>query len=148
MGGAINKDVVVLVFVRLRQCNRAATSFGSLSYRNPHSCIRIMGFRRRRRRATKKLSQPCEQVFEKRHRKIMLFPAPKNNKIANRRLNDKRHHVTEPHHPLTPEATAQPSRNQKAKPTTLRRTSVQATALRHGEKPEKTSCTAEARRRI
>src|SRR5947199_6875702 len=35
----------------------------------------------------------------------------------------------------------------KAKPTTLRRTSGQATALRHGEKPEKTSCTAEARRR-
>ena len=35
--------------------------------------------------------------------------------------------------------TAQPSRNQKAKPTTE--------ALRHGEKPEKTSCTAEARRR-
>ena len=43
--------------------------------------------------------------------------------------------------------TAQPSRNQKAKPTTLRRTSGQATALRHGEKPEKTSCTAETRRR-
>src|SRR5205809_1021835 len=35
--------------------------------------------------------------------------------------------------------TAQPSRNQKAKPTTE--------ARRHGEKPEKTSCTAEARRR-
>src|SRR5437764_7091530 len=43
--------------------------------------------------------------------------------------------------------TAQPGRNQKTKPTTLRRTSVPATALRHGEKPEKTSCTAEARRR-
>src|SRR5207302_513133 len=41
--------------------------------------------------------------------------------------------------PFTTEATAQPSRNQKAKPTTE--------ALRHGEKPEKTSCTAEARRR-
>ena len=37
--------------------------------------------------------------------------------------------------------------NQNLKPTTLRRTSGQATALRHGEKPEKTSCTAEARRR-
>ena len=33
--------------------------------------------------------------------------------------------------------TAQPSRNQKSKPTTE--------ALRHGEKPEKTSCTAETR---
>src|SRR5207248_940069 len=35
----------------------------------------------------------------------------------------------------------------RPKPTTLRRTSRQAPALRHGEKPEKTSCTAEARRR-
>src|SRR5438552_13968118 len=37
--------------------------------------------------------------------------------------------------------------NQTSKPTTLRRTSGQATTLRHGAKPEKTSCTAETRRR-
>ena len=54
---------------------------------------------------------------------------PQRTPRAQRKTKIKTHHGN----------TAQPSRNQKTKPTTE--------ALRHGEKPEKTSCTAEARRR-
>src|SRR5205809_4466709 len=57
--------------------------------------------------------------------------------------------INETKKPLPNQAQPQRSRaaTKKPKPTTLRRTSGQATTPRHGEKPEKTSCTAEARSR-